>query len=113
VLLAQGKTKEAAAVGEEAVTVVADAYPGSLAAANAYVTRAETRSRSGDQKRGIADCLEAERILRGLIAQASAPYLAEDMKAQLKGVLRFHAVLLRKSYQNGKAKALEDEADKL
>ncbi len=112
-LLAEGKKKEAAAVGEEAVTVVADAYPGSLAAANAYITRAETRSRSGDVKRGIADCTEAERILHGLISQAAAPYLAQDMKAQLKGVLRLHAVLLRRSYQNGKAKALEDEADKL
>ena len=113
VLLAQGKTKEAATVGEEAVTVVADAYPGSLAAANAYITRAESRSRSGDTKRSAADCVEAERILKGLIAQASAPYLAQDMKAQLKGVLRLHAVVLRRSYQGSKAKALEDEADKL
>jgi hypothetical protein len=112
-LLAQGKTKEAAAVGEEAVTVVAETYPGSLAAANAYITRAETRSRAGDQKRSIADCLEAERILRGLIGQASAPYLAQDMKAQLKGILRFHAVVLRRTSQNSKARVLEDEADKV
>ncbi len=113
VLLAQGKTKEAAAVGEEAVTRIADAYPGSLAAANAYITRAQTRVRVGDTKRSGADCVEAERILRGLMAQASAPYLADDMKAQLKGVLRLHAVVLRKSFQDGKAKTLEDEADRL
>jgi TonB family protein len=112
-LLAQGKTKEAAAIGDEAVIRIADAYPGSLAAANAYLTRAETRSRGKDLKGGIADCAEAERILRGLIAQAQAPYLADDMKAQLKGVLRLHAVLLRKNYQAGKAKALEDEAEKM
>ncbi len=112
-LLAQGKTKEAAVIGDEAVARVADVYPGSLAAANAYITRAQTRVRVGDTKRSAADCVEAERILRGLIAQASAPYLAADMKAQLKGVLRLHAVVLRKGYQNGKAKALEDEADRL
>jgi TonB family protein len=113
VLLAEGKKKEAAAIGEDAVTRVADAYPDSLAAANAYITRAETRSRTGDTKRSIADCTEAERILRGLLEQQQAPYLAADMKAQLKGVLRLHAVVLRKSYQGSKAKALEDEADKL
>jgi TonB family protein len=113
VLLAQDKKKEAVTVGEEAVTVVADAYPDSLAAANAYLTRAETRSRTGDLKRGIADCAEAERILRGLLAQEKAPYLAQDMKAQLKGVLRLHAVVLRRDHQGSKARALEDEADKL
>jgi TonB family protein len=113
VLLAEGKKKEAAAVGEEAVTRIADAYPDSLAAANAYITRAETRDRNGDTKRSIADCTEAERILHGLLEQQQAPYLATDMKAQLKGVLRLHAVVLRKSYQGSKAKALEDEADKL
>ena len=112
-LLAQGKTKEAATVGDEAVARIADAYPGSLAAANAYITRAQTRIRVGDTKRSAADCAEAERVLRGLIAQATAPYLADDIKAQLKGVLRLHAVVLRKGYQPGKAKALEDEAEKL
>ncbi|HEY0264123.1 MAG TPA: energy transducer TonB [Granulicella sp.] len=113
VLLAQGKKKEAAAVGENAVSTIADAYPDSLAAANAYITRAETRSRNNDVKPGITDCQEAERILRGLIEQQAAPYLAADMKSQLKGVLRLHAALLRHSYQDGKAKQLEDEADKL
>ncbi len=113
VLLSLGRSREAAAVGEDAVTTVADAYPGSLAAANAYITRAETRARSGDVKRSIADCTEAERILHGLLQQERASYLAEDMKAQLKGVLRFHAVDLRRNYQGSKAKALEDEADKL
>ncbi len=113
VLLAQGKMKEAAAVGEDAVTTVADAYPGSLAAANAYITRAETRSRVGNLKGSIADCTEAERILHGLLDQEKAPYLKQDMQSQLKGVLRLHAVVLRRSYQNGKAKTLEDEADKL
>ncbi len=113
VLLSLGKTKEAAAVGDDAVTNIADAYPGSLAAANAYITRAETRSRSIDAKGSIADCLEAEKILRGLLAQEKAPYLAQDMKAQLKGVLKLHAVMLRRGYQGSKAKALEDEADKL
>jgi TonB family protein len=112
-LLTQGKSKEAAAVGEEAVTVVADAYPGSLAAANAYITRAETRSRSGDLKRSMTDCSEAERILHGLIDQAAASLLAQDVKAQLKGVLRLHAVELRRTHQGAKAKTLEDEADKL
>ena len=113
VLLAQGKTKEAAVMGDEAVMRVADAYPGSLAAANAYITRAETRSGVKDLKGGIADCAEAERILRGLMAQAQAPYLAADMKAQLKEVLRLHAVVLRRNAQGWKAKALEDEADKM
>ncbi len=112
VLLAQGKKKEAVSVGEEAVSVLADAYPGSLAAANAYITRAETRSRTGELKRSIEDCVEAERILRGLINQAAAPYLVQDIKAQLKGVLRLHAVVLRRDHQGSKAKALEDEADK-
>lgn len=112
-LLSLGKTKEAAALGEDAVTRIADAYSGSLAAANAYITRAETRARVGDVKRSIADCTEAERILRGLIQQKQAPYLAQDMKAQLKGVLRFHAVDLRRNSQGWKAKPLEDEADKL
>ncbi len=112
-LLAGGKTKEAAVVGDEAVARIADAYPGSLAAANAYITRAQTRVRVGDTKRSTADCVEAERILRGLIAQATAPYLADDMRAQLKEVLRLHAVVLRKGHQTGKAKALEDEADRL
>ncbi len=112
-LLAEGKTKEAAAIGDEAVLRIADAYPGSLAAANAYITRAETRSRAKDTKGGIADCAEAERILRGLIDQASAPYLAQDMKAQLKGVLRLHAVVLRQNGQGGKARALEDQADRM
>jgi TonB family protein len=113
VLLTLGKKKEAVAIGEDAVTTVADAYPGSLAAANAYITRAETRSRTGDLKRSVADCSEAERILRGLLEQEKAPYLKQDMQSQLKGVLRLHAVVLRKSYQGSKAKALEDEADKL
>lgn len=112
-LLSVGRTKDAATLGDEAVARVADAYPGSLAAANAYITRAQTRVRMGDTKRSAADCAEAERILRGLIEQASAPYLSTDMKAQLKGVLRLHAAVLRKGYQNGKAKTLEDEADKL
>ncbi|NYF79783.1 energy transducer TonB [Granulicella arctica] len=113
VLLRQGKPKEAAAVGENAVTTVADAYPGSLAAANAYITRAETRLRVHDLKRSLEDCVEAERILHGLLDQALAPYLAQDMKAQLKGVLRLHAVVLRENHQAWKAKPLEDEADKL
>jgi hypothetical protein len=95
------------------VTRIADAYPGSLAAANAYITRAETRSRTGDTKRSIEDCTETEHILHGLLEQQQAPYLGADMKAQLKGVLRLHAVILRKGYQGSKAKALEDEADKL
>jgi len=113
VLLSLNKKKEAAAIGEDAVTTIADAYPGSLAAANAYITRAETRSRTGDQKRSALDCTQAEDILRGLLAQQQAPYLAQDMRSQLKGVLRLHAVILRKNYQGSKAKALEDEADKL
>ena len=112
-LLAEGKKKEAVAIGEDAVTSVADAYPGSLAAANAYITRAETRSRTGDMKRSIADCTEAERILRGLLVQEQAPYLKQDMQSQLKGVLRLHAVDLRRDHQGSKAKTLEDEADKL
>ena len=112
-LLAQGKPKEAALIGDEAVLRIADAYPGSLAAANAYLTRAETRSRNKELQGSIADCTEAERILRGLIDQATAPYLAQDMKAQLRGVLRLHAVVLRKNFKGGKAKALEDEADKM
>ncbi|WP_263384100.1 energy transducer TonB [Granulicella arctica] len=112
-LLAEDKKKEAAAIGEDAVTTIADAYPGSLAAANAYITRAETRSRTGDPKRSIADCLAAEQILRGLLDQEKAPYLKQDMQSQLKGILRLHAVELRKNYQNAKAKTLEDEADKL
>jgi TonB family protein len=113
VLLALDKKKEAVAVGEDAVTRIADVYPDSLAAANAFITRAETRSRTGDTKRSIADCVEAERILHGLLEQKQAPYFAQDIKAQLKGILRLHAVVLRKGYQGSKAKALEDEADKL
>ncbi len=112
-LLAQGKPKEAEVLGDEAVARIADAFPGSLAAANAHITRAQTRIRLGDTRRSTADCAEAERILRGLIAQATAPYLAAEMKAQLQGVLRLHAIVLRKSFQTDKAKALEDEADRL
>ena len=112
-LLADGKPKEAAAIGDEAVLRIAEAYPGSLAAANAYITRAETRSRAKDTKGSLVDCAEAERILRGLIEQATAPYLAEDMRAQLKAVLRLHAAVLRRNYQGSKAKALEDEADRM
>ena len=116
VLLSLGQTQEAAAVGEEAVTRIGGVYPGSLAAANAYLTRAETRARikpSPNLKGSIADCAEAERILHGLLAQQQAPYLAADMRAQLKGVLRLHAVVLRRQFDTRKAKALEDEADKL
>jgi TonB family protein len=113
VLLTLDRKKEALVIGEEAVTAIADAFPGSLAAANAYITRAETRSRTGDTKRSMADCVEAERILHGLLEQKQAPYLTQDIKAQLKGVLRLHAVALRKNYQGAKAKALEDEADTL
>lgn len=112
-LLQQKKEKEAADIGDEAVVRIADVYPDSLAAANAYMTRAETRAHVRDIKGSIADCEQAERILRGLIEQQRAPYLAEDMKSQLKGVLRLHAVLLRSRHEDGKAKALEAEADKI
>jgi len=113
VLLSSNKPKEAAAIGDESVVAVADAYPGSLAAAIAYITRAETTSHTGDLHRSIADCVNAETILRGLLEQERAPLLADDIRTQLKGVLRLHAVLLRKNHQAYKAKPLEEEADRL
>ena len=113
VLLSLNKPKEAAAIGDEAVVAVADAYPGSLAAAIAYITRAETTSHTGDLHRSITDCVNAETILRGLLAQERAPSLDDDIRTQLKGVLRLHAVLLRKNHQGYKAKPLEEEADRL
>ena len=85
---------QAAALADEAVTLVDGSSPHSPAVAIAYITRAEVRSLQGDLEGAEADCSVAEEALSTTLTDYPESERAGRYRVQLRETYQLHAVVL-------------------
>ena len=85
---------QAAALAEEAVSLVEGSSPHTPAVAIAYITRAEVRSLQGDLAGAEADCATAEEALSTTLTDYPESERAGRYRVQLRETYLLHAVVL-------------------
>ena len=85
---------QAAALAEEAVTLVQGSSPHTPAVAIAYVTRAEVRSLEGQLQGAEADCATVEEALSTTLTDYPESERAGRYRVQLRETYQLHAVVL-------------------
>jgi len=112
-LIESGNATEASLLGDEVVALVNNTDQNSQMFVTAYLTRALTRSATGNFEGSDADSNLVESSLRVLAAEEKDPVFIKMFRDELKDSLRFHAAVLDAEGDKKRAQTLQEEAAKL
>ena len=85
--------REAEALADQAIELIAQSSPNTPAVAVAYITRAEVRSLDNELPGAAEDCAMAEEILKTLLADEAENERAGSYRAQYAQVVTLHQLI--------------------